>query len=80
MVKKDSAWLKTERLKIIARSLATMITQNKKVDYEHFITLIEYEHGLTRKKAKYYIDLICKTHDWEIEYEGDIQFIKVITE
>lgn len=65
MVKRDGAFLKTQRITKIGQHIAKNIS--KGVDYEGLLTWIEATIGLTNMKAREYVAIACRVHAWEIK-------------
>lgn len=70
MVRRDSAWLRQQRIQQITKRIALGIA--KGVSLSGLTLWIQVNMGLTKPKAQEYIDLICESQEWEIE-KGEIK-------
>jgi len=71
LVRRDSSMLKAERLRTIRQEMA--VNLKDVVRTEKILDWIELNIGLSRLKAKEYIDLIIRTEGW-VESDGKIAF------
>lgn len=67
---KNGAYFKTKRLAQISREIAKRLSKGKKINLDAFAIWIEVNLGLTNKKAREYIELSSKTHNWHIDKKG----------
>ena len=67
---RDGAYFKSKRLQDISKEIAKRLSKGKKLNFEGFVTWIEFNIGLTDKKAREYIKLTCKTHHWHLDKNG----------
>lgn len=71
MVRRDSSFLKSMRIREIKREIGKGISQGAGVPLEKLLDWIEITMGLRRETAKSYVDLIMRTEGW-ILIEGKI--------
>lgn len=64
---KDTSFLRSQRMKKIAQFIAIGLNKSEEVDLEGLNLWIEYEIGLTRKKASEYVKTVCGRKGWMIE-------------
>jgi len=69
MVRRDGAFVKTERIKTITRQIARSFPGE--IDIEKMIIWIEVNIGLSPGRAREYIEKACIVQDWNI-LEGQI--------
>lgn len=66
-MKRDASHLKRERLNYIARLIAAAATiQDGRCDLWKTLVTVQFNVGLTEKKAKEYVELVCKVKEWDI--------------
>ena len=71
LVRRDSSMLKSERLRDIRKEMAVNL---KEVVYtDKLLDWIELNIGLTRHKAREYVDLIVRSEGW-VQSDGKIAF------
>lgn len=71
MVRRDGAFIKTERVRRIGKEIAKH--SPKAMSLDRLMAWVEMEIGLTRKRAEEYILLACLAHGWVIE-DGMVVF------
>jgi len=65
MSRRDGAWIKAQRLKMIAKEVAKTFPEG--ADLEHVLLWIEVNIGLSRKKAQEYLAKVVAVKGWRIE-------------
>ena len=77
MVKRDGAETRRERIKEIAKMLQAgfheKMEKGEKPEFQlsKFITLVEFDYGLSREKVIEYLEIIQGIGQIEIDYEND---------
>lgn len=69
----DGAFYKSQRVKQISKEIARLLNKGRKINIERLLNWIEMEIGLSRKRARQYLDLILKTHETWMEEKGHIR-------
>ena len=65
MPQKDGSFTKTQRMKTIAKYIAPILGEGKKINIRKLVAWIEVNIGLTKKNAGSYIDTLIAAYDWE---------------
>jgi hypothetical protein len=65
MVRKDGAFIKSQRLITIGREVAKHMPNG--VPYDKIIMWIEWNIGLSKVKATEYLDAVIERYDWAVE-------------
>jgi len=69
-MRKDGSWVKTQKLKEIAKMISTKMPDG--CNYDKLLIKIQFEMGLTESRAEEYIDLVCQAKGW-IKQNGVIK-------
>jgi len=64
MSRRDGAFIRAQRLHQIAQKVASAFPAG--ADYEKTLDWIEYTIGLSRARAKEYLDKVIRVHGWVV--------------
>lgn len=67
-IRRDSAFLRSQRIKKITTEMAKKITTGLRL--RGLLIWIQIEIGLSENKAREYVDLICEAKGWKLNNGG----------
>jgi len=65
MSRRDGAFIRAQRLHQIAQKVAQAMPEG--ADYERVLDWIEFTIGLSRPRAKEYLDKVIRVHGWTVK-------------